>query len=153
MEAKLMARVQREYNSGFQHIRNERERKRYIMDKVLDQNLPDGQVRVNLLWRNIQLELALFLTDEIGVKFLSSSGVIGEEMMDNANIVARYDDIDMNLRGQRETIVNHNALYGLSVTVIDAWDDDEKQPIGAVLDPLSIIIDPQNYNDSLMRFF
>ena len=41
IEAQLMARVQREYNMGFQHIRNERERKRHIMDKVLDQNLPD----------------------------------------------------------------------------------------------------------------
>jgi hypothetical protein len=42
--------------------------------------------------------------------------------MKNANLVAKYDDMDMNLREQRETIVNQNALYGLSVTVIDAWD-------------------------------
>lgn len=68
--------VQRDYWNGFQHIRSERERKRHIMEKVLDQTLPEGKVRVNLLWRNLQLELALFLTDEMGVKFLSSSGVI-----------------------------------------------------------------------------
>lgn len=153
LQEKLMSRVQNEYNLGFQHIRNERERKRHIMEKVLDQTLPEGKVRVNLLWKNTQLELALFLTDEIGVKFLSNKGIVGEEMMENANIVMKYDDIDMNLRAQRETIVNHNALYGLSVTVVDAWDNDEKQPIGDVLDPLSIIVDPQNYNDSRMRFF
>ena len=148
-----MSRVQNEYNRGFQHIRSERERKRKIMAKVLDQTLPEGQVRVNLLWRNIQLELALFLTDEIGVKFLSSSGIIGEEKMENANVVARYDDIDMNLREQRERIVNDNALYGLSVTVIDAWDNDEKQPIGDTIDPLAVIIDPNNYSGSKMRYF
>lgn len=153
MQEKLVEQVKREYSEWFQHIRQERERKRHIMEKVLDQTLPEGKVRVNLLWRNTQLELALFLTDEMGVKFLSSSGVIGEEMMNNANAVAKYDDIDMNLRAQRETIVNHNSLYGLSVTVVDAWDNDEKQPIGDVLDPLSIIVDPHNYNDSKMRFF
>lgn len=153
LQEKLMAKVQTDYQMGFQHIRQERERKRHIMNKVLDQTLPEGKVRVNLLWRNTQLELALFLTDEMGVKFLSSSGVIGEEKMKNAETAMKYDDIDMNLRAQRETIVNHNSLYGLSVTVVDAWDNDEKQPIGDVLDPLSIIVDPQNYNDSKMRFF
>ena len=61
--------------------------------------------------------------------------------------------LSMGLRDQRETIVNHNALYGLSATVIDAWDDQEKQPIGDVLDPLAIIIDPNNYNNSKMAFF
>lgn len=72
LEDKLKEQVQSEYNLGFNHIREERERKRDIMKKVLDNTIPSGQVRVNLLDRNIQLELALFLTDEIGVKFLSS---------------------------------------------------------------------------------
>lgn len=65
----------------------------------------------------------------------------------------KYDDVTMELRQQRETIVNHNALYGLAVTVIDAWDNDEKQPIGDVIDPLAVIIDPQNYSGNKMRFF
>lgn len=73
--------------------------------------------------------------------------------MDNANKMAQYDDLDMDMRTMRETIVNQNALYGLSVTTIDAWDDFEKQPISDVLDPLACIFDPQNYNDSKMRFF
>lgn len=89
------------------------------MGKVLDVTVPEGQVRVNLLWRNIQLELALFLTDELGVKFLSPNGVVEDELMRNANLVAKYDDVTLNLRSQRETIVNHNALYGLAVTVVD----------------------------------
>ena len=123
------------------------------MKKVLDTTIPSGQVRVNLLDRNIQLELALFLTDEIGVKFLSSEGILQDDIMKNANMMAHYDDMDMNMRAMRETIVNQNALYGLSITTIDAWDDFEKQPISDVLDPLACIFDPQNYNDSKMRFF
>lgn len=118
-EKKLRPIVQRQYNEGLTHIRQERERKRSIMGKVLDVTVPEGQVRVNLLWRNIQLELALFLTDELGVKFLSPNGVVEDELMRNANLVAKYDDVTLNLRSQRETIVNHNALYGLAVTVVD----------------------------------
>ena len=153
LQEKLKWQVQKEYNLWYNHIRAERDRKRNIIDKVLDPSLPEWQVRVNLLWKNIQLELALFLTDDIGVKYLSSGWVIDDEIMKNANLVAKYDDMDMNLREQRETIVNQNALYGLSCTVIDAWDDFEKQPISDVLDPLNIIIDPENYTGSKMRFF
>lgn len=115
--------------------------------------IPEGEVRINLLWRNVQLELALFLNDEIGVRYLSSDGILGEQIMENANKVAKYDDIDMKMRAQRELIVSHNALYGLAVTVIDGWDDTEKQPINDVIDPLAIIIDPQNHSGSNMRFF
>jgi len=153
LEKELSAKVQDDYARGLLHIRGERERKREIMEKVLDQNLPNGQVRVNLLWRNIQLELALFLTDEIGVKFLSDNEITGEEIMKNANLMAKNDDITMEMRTQRETIVNHNALYGLSVTVIDGWDKDAVQPISDVIDPLSCIFDPQNYSGCKMRFF
>lgn len=152
MEEKLRGKVQAEYTAWFEHVRPERERKRDIMKKVLDTTLPEGQVRVNLLWRNIQLELALFLTDEIGVSFLSSEGITGEEIMKNANLVAKYDDVDMDLRYMRETIVNHNALYWLSATVTDNYDDDEQQPISDVIDPLALIIDPFNYNGSKCRF-
>jgi hypothetical protein len=66
----LQKQVAREYEAGFNHIREERDRKRDILKKVLDVNLPKGQVRVNLLWKNMQLEQALFLNDEISVKVL-----------------------------------------------------------------------------------
>lgn len=153
IQEKIKDKVNREYAQGFAHIRDERERKRGVMEKVLNTTLPQGQVRVNLLWRNIQLELALFLTDEIGVKFLSDNSIVGEELMGNANIVAKYDDVEMGLREMRETIVNHNALYGLSATVIDGWDKDSVQPLSDTLDPLSVIIDPFNYTGSKMRYF
>lgn len=87
------------------------------------------------------------------MKFLSPNGVVEDELMRNANLVAKYDDVTINLRSQRETIVNHNALYGLAVTVVDGYDEDSSQPISDCIDPLSCIFDPSNYNDSKMGFF
>jgi len=111
LELKLRGKVQTEYLNGFNHIYDERVRKRDIMEKVLDTRQVDGQVKANLLWQNIQLENALFLTDELGIKLLATEGITGEEQMKNAETVLKYDDLDMNLREQRENIVNYNALY------------------------------------------
>jgi hypothetical protein len=153
LQDKLQAQVQKEYELGFNHIRTERDRKRDIMQKVLDTTLEEGRVRVNLLWRNIQLEEALFLNDEISIRVLMEDGVIGEEMMEQANKVLKFDDIEMGGREMREMVINHNALYGVSVSIIDAWDSDENAPLSEVVDPLACIFDPQNYSGSKMRFF
>lgn len=149
---KLQKQVEREYNIWFNYIRNIREYKRDIAKKVLDSKLPDWQVRVNLLWKNIQLENALFLTDNINIEFLSNKWILWDEIMKNANLVAKYDYEDMDLYWMSEDIVNHNWLYWLSATIIDWWDDEEKQPISNSLNPLNLIIDPKNYKDSKMRF-
>lgn len=111
LQEKIQGQVQKEYELGFNYIRTERERKRDILAKVLDPNIPKGQVRVHLLWRNIQLEQALFLNDEISIKLLMENGILGEEMMNNANKVLKYDDGQMGGRETRERIINDNALY------------------------------------------
>ena len=46
-----------------------------------------------------------------------------------------------------------NALYGLSITVIDGFDATENQPISDNINPLSIIPDPDNWTGSRGRFF
>ena len=76
LQEKLQPQIEKEYGLGFNYIRTERERKREILQKVLDPNIPKGQVRVHLLWRNIQLEQALFLNDEISVKLLMEDGIV-----------------------------------------------------------------------------
>lgn len=70
-KADISAKVQREYEQGLNHVRAERERKRDILAKVLPVDVPKGEVKVPLLWKNIQLENALFLSDEITVDFNS----------------------------------------------------------------------------------
>jgi len=148
----LREKVEREYTMWFNHIRNEIERKRTILDRVLDPTLPDWQVRIPLLWKNIQLELALYLTDDINIQILTNWWVLWEEIMKNANLVLKYDDTDMDLYEMREDIINHNAVYWLSATIVDNWDDEEKQPISDVISPLNLIIDPKNYKGSKLRF-
>lgn len=152
LEDALKAQVQREYAQGFNHVGDERERKRDILEKVLPIDIPEGQVRVNLLWKNIQLENALFLNDDVEVTFTSEDGVLSREVTQNMALVAKHDNEDMDMYEMREDIVNQNALYGLSATIIDGWDDDEVQPMSDTIDPLSIIPDPKNWRGSKMRF-
>ena len=152
LQEELQGKVEKEYSMWFEHIRSEIDRKRDVLNKLFDPNLPDGQVRIPLFKKNLELENALFLTDDINIQFLTSGWVLWEEVMKNANLVAKYDDVDMDLYEMREDIVNHNWLYGLSATIIDSWDDDEKQPISDTIHPLNLIIDPKNYKGSKLRF-
>ncbi len=149
---KLKRKVSAEKAQGFEHIRNERERKRNILEKLLPVDIPEGQVRVNLLWKNLQLERALFVSDKLNVKFLCNDSVIGNEVMQKAQKVAEFDDIDMELIHQREDIVDYNGLYWVAITCVDNYDDEEQQPIQATIDPLSVIPDPKNWRGSKMRF-
>lgn len=148
----LISKVQSEYSQGFTHVRDERERKRKILDKLLPQNLKDGEVRVNLLWKNVQLENALFLTDELSVDFVTEDGVLSNELVENAKMAMKFDDESLDLFEQREDIVNDNALYGLAVTVVDGWDEDLVSPTQSTIDPLSVIPDPKNWRGSKSRW-
>jgi hypothetical protein len=41
LQEKLQAKVEREYSMGFEHIRNEIERKRSVLNKLFDPSLPE----------------------------------------------------------------------------------------------------------------
>lgn len=58
----------------------------------------------------------------------------------------------MDLYEMREDIVNHNGLYGVSVTVVEGFDYDEQQPMSDTIDPMCVIPDPKNWRGSKMRF-
>lgn len=152
LQDKLRTQVENEYNMWYNHIRDERDRKRDILEKVLPTDIPEWQVRINLLWKNIKLENSLFLTDDINVVFNSEDWVLWEEVMKNASLAAKFDYEDMDMDEMDEDIVNQNALYWVAVSVIDGWDNDEKQPTADVMDSLSIIPDPLNWKGSKMRF-
>ena len=72
IQEKLAPKVQREYQMGFEHIRTERDRKQDQLKKVFDKNVKTGESQVRLIWKNIQLENALFLTDELDIKVLTN---------------------------------------------------------------------------------
>ncbi len=148
----LRTKVANEYSQWFNHIRQKREVKRDVLQKLLPQDVPDWQVRINLLWKNLQLERALFVSDKLSVKYISNDNIIWKTIMENANKVIEFDDIEMALDEQREDIVDNNALYWVALTVVDWYDDEEQQPISAAISPLSVIPDPKNWRWSKMRF-
>ena len=148
----LKEKAQAEYMQGYNHVRNERERKRDILQKLLPVDVPDGQVRINLLWKNLQLERSLFVSDKLNVKAICNDGITGNYIAKNSNIVFEYDDLDMELIHMREDIVDYNGLYWCAVTVVDNYDDGEHQPISDTISPLSVIPDPKNWRGSKMRF-
>ena len=148
----LKTKVASEYEQWFNHIRQKRENKRTILEKLLPTDIPDWQARINLLWKNLQLERALFVSDKLSVKFLSNDNILWKSIMENANQVIEYDDLDMCLNEQREQIVDDNALYWVSITTVDNYDEEEQQPIAWVISPLAVIPDPKNWRWSKMRF-
>lgn len=150
LQEELQGKVEKEYSMWFEHIRSEIERKRDVLNKLFDPTLET--IRIPLFKKNLELENALFLTDDINIEFLTNMWALWEEIMKNANLVAKYDDVDMDLYEMREDIVNYNWLYGLAATIIDSWDDEEKQPISDSIHPLNLIIDPKNYKGSKLRF-
>ena len=148
----LKSKVQAEYVQWYNHVRNERERKRDILQKLLPVDIPDWQVRINLLWKNLQLERSLFVSDKLNVKAICNDWITGNYIAKNSNIVFEYDDVDMELIHMREDIVDYNGLYWCAVTVVDNYDEEEHQPISDTISPLSVIPDPKNWRGSKMRF-
>jgi len=150
--AKLTAQVQDEYNQWYQHIRQERDRKQEVLSKIIPKNVKEWEVKVHLLWRNLQLENSLFLTDEFNVVLNSDDWVLSGEIMKNGEKAMKFDDEDMELIEMREDIVNYNWLYWVAVTVVDWFDFDESQPLSDTIDPMCVIPDPKNWRWSKMRF-
>lgn len=149
LQEKLSWKVQKEYEMWFEHIQNVIDEKRSATARVYASK---DKVRIPLIKKNIELENSLFLTDDLSIEVLTNWWALWEEIMKKANMVLKYDDVDMDLHEMREDIVNHNAYYWLSATIVDWWDDDEKQPISDTISPLNLIIDPKNYKGSKLRF-
>lgn len=152
IEEEIGTQVRNEYEKGYAHIRSERERKQDVLEKILPVWVREGEVKVHLLWRNIQLENSLFLSDEFGITLVSEDGVLARHITRNAENALKYDEEEMDLYEMREDIVNHNGLYGVSVTVVEGFDYDEQQPMSDTIDPMCVIPDPKNWRGSKMRF-
>ena len=147
----LQEKVQYQYNLGYEYIHPIIDEKLDVKDKLFKPN-EEWFVQNRLLWKNIKLERALFLTDESDVTFVTTDNILGRQISENAQLVCEYDDEDMNLIDVREEIIDDNWLYGLAITVINDWDNESKQPITRTMNPLGVIPDPMNYRGSELRF-
>lgn len=148
----LKEKVQKEYDIGKAHIQSDHEHKRDILKQVIFQSQKNGVIRVNLLWKNIKAEHALYLADKPIVTFISQGGILSDATMKNANEVIAFDNDDMNMRETRQTLIWHNGLYGVACTVISEYDTENEQPIHEIIHPMNIVPDPKNYTGSKMRF-
>lgn len=148
---KLRQKVQKEYTSWLNYVNAERNRKRWIDQEIL-KDVPDGFIRSNLAYQHMQLEEATFLTDDLDIKIVSERWVLEDSIVKMAEKVAKYDYRKMWVKQLKRDIINGNNYYGLYATFIDKFDEKTNRPVLKWIDPLSIIPDPRNYQDSEMRF-
>lgn len=147
----LRTKVQKEYDSWLQYVQSERDRKRNI-DKEILKDVPEGFIRSNLAYQHMQLEEATFLTDELDIKLVSDKWVLEDSIVRMAEKVAKFDYRKMGIKQIKRDIINGNNYYGIYATFIDKFDEKTNRPVIKWIDPLSIIPDPRNYQDSEMRF-
>lgn len=148
---KLRAKVSREYSQWLQYVQTERDRKRNI-DKDILKDVPEGFIRSNLAYKHMQLEEATFLTDDLDIRLVSDKGILEDSITKMGEKVAKYLYRKLNIKQIKRDIINGNNYYGLYATFIDKFDEKTNRPVLKGIDPLSLIIDPRNYQDSEMRF-
>lgn len=151
MQDELKEIVQKQYRVWFETMEAEISLKREATKEVYDTNVKEGNVRIPLVKKNIEIENAIFLQDEIAIQAIVT-WISWENIQENINKVLKYDYSNMWIFYMWEKVINHNAFYWLSATVVDSWDNEEKQPINWVINPLNLIIDPNNYSWSKCRF-
>ena len=151
MQEKLVAQVQREYSAGEQHVRTWRSEVQSEVSSI-QAPIPDGKIKIDLVKENIDFERATFLTDDIDVTFVSDEWVLGKEVSENANKVARYDYNDTGRKEIKDQIIIDNWYYGVAVEILDMYDSDENQPVSSLVPPDTVIPDPKCQKGSYMRF-
>ena len=148
---KLKAKVSKEYAQWLQYVQTERDRKRNI-DKDILKDVPEWFIRSNLAYKHMQLEEATFLTDDLDIRLVSDKGILEDSITKMWEKVAKYLYRKLNIKQIKRDIINGNNYYGLYATFIDKFDEKTNRPVLKGIDPLSLIIDPRNYQDSEMRF-
>lgn len=151
MQDKLIWQVQREYREGEKHVQEWRQDVQAEID-LMKVKPPEWKVKVDLVKENVDFERATFLTDDIDVKFVCDEWVLGKEIMEDANKVAKYDYIDTDRKATKEQIIIDNGYYGIAVEVLDMYDSEENQPQSQLVNPDTVIPDPKCTKGSNMRF-
>lgn len=67
--------------------------------------------------------------------------------------VQQFDYTEQGRREMKDRIIIDNVYYGIAVEVVDMYDEDEQQPMSALINPDVCVPDPKCTNNSEMRFF
>jgi len=150
MDNKLYEQVEKEYQLWYNSIRQAREEKRNLIDKTFPNS---KDFRVDLIYRNMQLEWSLFLWDSLSIDVITNDWILWKEKVENIKKVFKNDIDIIDFQNIREDIIQHNAMYWIWITVVDWFDLETNTPIEHSIDPLSVIPDPKNWRWNTMRFF
>ena len=152
LQDELYSKVDREYNDGWNHVNSWRTQVQSEVQRLKDP-VKTGEVYIDLVKENTDFERSTFLMDDIEVDFVTEDGVIASRQVKNLKSVQKFDYIDTERRKMRDKIIIDNCHYGIAVECMDMYDEDENQPMSALINPDVCVPDPKCTDGSDMRFF
>ena len=152
LQSELSAKVEREYQDWWNHVTNWRTNVQTEVQR-LKENVKTWEVYIDLVKENTDFERATFLMDDIEVDFVTDDWVIASRQVKNLKSAQKFDYIDTERREMRDKIIIDNCHYGIAVECMDMYDEDENQPMSALINPDVCIPDPKCTDWSDMRFF
>lgn len=93
------------------------------------------------------------MTDDIDVDFVTEDGIIAIKQIKDLKSVFKFDYTDTGRKQMKDAIIIDNCNYGIAVECMDMFDEDENQPMSALINPDTCIPDPKCNSGSDMRFF
>lgn len=150
----LKMQVEKYYQNGRDHVILKRNKKRNQLKKLFPTPEKLGKIYSRVIWKYMQLFMAINVLDWTDVYFTSKgTDIRAQEAGNNANKVAQYDYEAMD-KFDIETLTTWFIwLLGVSVEAFIGWDDVEEQPIVTAVDPLAVVPDPQDWSSREVKRF
>ena len=142
LQWELLSKVQREYQEWYDHISTWRSEVQQEVKKLKDP-VQRGDIKIDLVKENTDLERATFLLDDIDVEFVTEDWVIATKQVKNLKNTYKYDFIDTDRKSKQDAIIIDNCNYGIAVEIMDIYDEDENQPMSVLVNPDACIPDPK----------
>ena len=139
---KLLAQIDREYQSWFDYVVNKRNQYR---DRVIrwDKQAKDpNKININMVANAIDTLIASSYTDGLTVNFASADGWMSADKADNLNYMAEFDNNDQDYQQLYYQKEQDRYFFWVGIRYRYGWDDVKKMPKFMVINPLSWIPDP-----------
>ena len=139
---KLLAQIDREYQSWFDYVVNKRNQYR---DRVIrwDKQAKDpNKININMVANAIDTLIASSYTDWLTVNFASADGWMSADKADNLNYMAEFDNNEQDYQQLYYQKEQDRYFFWVWIRYRYGWDDVRKMPKFMVINPLSWIPDP-----------
>ena len=139
---KLLAQIDREYQSWFDYVVNKRYQYRDRVIRWNKQAKDPNKININMVANAIDTLIASSYTDWLTVNFASADGWMSAEKADNLNYMAEFDNNDQNYQQLYYQKEQDRYFFWVGIRYRYGWDDVKKMPKFMVINPLSWIPDP-----------